>query len=52
MIVTALLAVQVALMARFLTNPIRFATWYSALGVSLYVSGMLASAIAVRGLLT
>ncbi len=52
LIVTALLVAQLALMARFLTNPIRFATWYSALGVSLYVSGMLASAIAVRGLLT
>ena len=51
-IVAALLAAQVALMARFLTDPVRFATWYSALGVSLYVSGMLASAIAVRGLLT
>ncbi len=51
-IVTALLLAQLALMARFLTDPIRYATWYSALGVSLYVSGMLASAIAVRGLLT
>jgi chlorophyll synthase len=52
MIVTALLLAQLALMARFLSDPVRFATWYSALGVSLYVSGMLASAIAVRGLLS
>ena len=51
LVVTGLLVAQLALMARFLTNPIRLATWYSALGVSLYVAGMLASAIAVRGLL-
>ena len=51
LVVTALLLAQLALMVRFLGNPVRFATWYSALGVSLYVSGMLASAIAVRGLL-
>jgi chlorophyll synthase len=50
-IVAGLLLAQVALMTRFLRNPVRFATWYSALGVSLYVAGMLASAFAVRGIL-
>ena len=50
-IVALLLAAQIALMARFLGDPVRRATWYSALGVSLYVLGMLASAFAVRGIL-
>jgi chlorophyll synthase len=50
-IVTALLAAQFALMVRFLRDPVGRATWYSALGVSLYVLGMLASAFAVRGIL-
>ncbi len=51
MIVGGLLLAQIVAMVRFLGDPIRFATWYSALGVSLYVLGMLASAIAVRGIL-
>jgi len=50
-IVFALLAAQVILMARFLRDPLRYATWYSAFGVSLFVLGMLASAFAVRSLL-
>ncbi|MFN5027548.1 MAG: chlorophyll synthase ChlG [Burkholderiales bacterium] len=48
--VAALTLVQGALMLRFLADPIRRATWYSALGINFYVSGMLVSAFAVRGL--
>ncbi len=48
--VTALLAVQCLCMIRFLRDPGRFAIWYSAIGVGLYVSGMMISAFALRGL--
>jgi len=48
-IVALLVVGQLALMRRFLSDPIRHATWFSGFGVTLYVSGMLASAIAVRG---
>jgi len=46
--VAALLLAQLALMRRFLSDPRRFALWYSAFGVTLYVSGMLISAFALR----
>jgi len=46
--VAALLAAQLVLMRRFLREPRRYAIWYSALGVTLYVSGMLISAFALR----
>jgi chlorophyll synthase len=46
--VAALLAVQLVMMRRFLADPRRFALWYSATGVTLYVSGMLISAFALR----
>jgi chlorophyll synthase len=46
--VAALLAVQLAMMRRFLGDPRRYALWYSATGVILYVSGMLISAFALR----
>jgi chlorophyll synthase len=49
-VVAALLAVQLALMARFLRQPVERATWYSALGVNFYVLGMLVSALAIGGL--
>ena len=48
--VAALLFVQLALMARFLGSPRERATWFSAIGVSVYVAGMLVSAFALRGL--
>jgi chlorophyll synthase len=48
--VAALTLVQGALMLRFLADPIKRATWYSALGINFYVIGMLVSAFAVRGL--
>lgn len=46
-----LLAVQLALMARFLERPRQRALWYSALGVNFFVLGMLVAALAVRGVL-
>ena len=48
--VAALLAAQLLLMRRFLGDPVARATWYSGLGVTLYVIGMLVSAFALRGL--
>ncbi|MCA3556130.1 chlorophyll synthase ChlG [Aestuariivirga sp.] len=48
--VIALLAVQLVMMRRFLGEPVRRALWYSGLGVPLYVSGMMVSAFALRGL--
>jgi chlorophyll synthase len=38
------------MMARFLKAPIERALWYSGFGVPLYVSGMMAAAVAVRSL--
>jgi chlorophyll synthase len=49
-IVVALLAVQLLMMARFLRAPVERALWYSGLGIPLYVSGMMASAVAIRTL--
>ena len=46
--VSVLLLVQLALMVRLLKNPRELAAWYSATGVTLYVSGMLVSAFALR----
>jgi chlorophyll synthase len=48
--VALLLAVQLLLMRRLLTNPRGLAPWYNASGVSLYVSGMLVCAFAIRGI--
>ncbi|NBB71161.1 MAG: chlorophyll synthase ChlG [Alphaproteobacteria bacterium] len=49
-IVTGLLAAQGGLMVRFLARPRERATWYSGLGVTLYVLGMLTAAFALAGL--
>jgi chlorophyll/bacteriochlorophyll a synthase len=46
--VAVLLAVQVVLMRRFVADPHGRAIWYSGLGVTLYVLGMLVSAFALR----
>jgi chlorophyll synthase len=46
--VAALVMVQVTLMVRFIDSPVERATWLSALGVTVYVSGMMISAFAVR----
>ena len=47
-VVALVLAAQLAAMRRLLRDPRRFAPWYNATGVSLYVLGMMASAFAVR----
>ncbi|MFM8747320.1 MAG: chlorophyll synthase ChlG [Aestuariivirga sp.] len=47
--VLGLLLVQLLMMARFLGDPKARALWYSGLGVTLYVSGMMISAVAARG---
>jgi chlorophyll/bacteriochlorophyll a synthase len=46
----ALLAAQVLLMRRLLSDPMRWAIWYSGGGVTLYVLGMLVSAFALRSI--
>ncbi|MCA3559677.1 MAG: chlorophyll synthase ChlG [Aestuariivirga sp.] len=48
--VLGLLAVQLVMMRRFLAQPVQRALWYSGLGVTLYVSGMMVSAFALRAL--
>ncbi len=42
------LALQVACMAHFLKDPAKRAIWYSAIGVGLYVTGMMVAAFALR----
>jgi chlorophyll synthase len=49
-VVALVLVTQLLLMARLLQSPRERAPWYNATGVSLYVSGMLVSAFAVRSL--
>jgi chlorophyll synthase len=48
-IIVASLLLQVLCMKRLLKDPKAFAPWYNGTGVTLYVLGMLAAAIAVRG---
>ncbi len=48
--VGVVLLVQVLMMIRFLGSPRERATWFSGLGVSVYVTGMMISAFAVRAL--
>jgi chlorophyll synthase len=48
--VAGLILAQAALMRRFLQSPIDRALFYSGVGVPLYVSGMMVSAFALRGL--
>ncbi len=50
-VVAGVLLAQGVMMLRFLRDPIRHATWYSAFGVTLYVTGMMASAVAVRSVI-
>jgi chlorophyll synthase len=49
--VLLLLMAQFALMPRFLRDPRAQAPWYNGTGTSLYVLGMLASALAMPALL-
>jgi chlorophyll synthase len=46
--VAVVVAIQVGMMVRFLGDPIGRALWLSAIGVSVYVTGMMISAFAVR----
>ncbi len=48
-VVALLLAAQLALMPKLVSAPARNAPWYNATGVSLYVLGMLASALGLGG---
>ncbi|MGL4395386.1 MAG: chlorophyll synthase ChlG [Hyphomicrobium sp.] len=50
-VVAVMLAAQLVCMRRLLTDPKGLAPWYNATGVTLYVSGMLTSAFAVRAIL-
>lgn len=48
--VAMLIGVQGWMMTRFVARPVERALWYSGLGVPLFVSGMMVSAFAIRGL--
>ncbi len=48
-LVSALVLGQLFMMARLLKDPARFAPWYNATGVTMYVFGMLASALGLGG---
>ncbi|MET1414795.1 chlorophyll synthase ChlG [Roseibium sp. HPY-6] len=48
--VGVLLALQIGCMIRFVRDPIRLAVWYSAIGVGLYVTGMMITAFGLRSL--
>ena len=48
--VAGLLGAQLLLMRRLVVNPRERAPWYNGTGVSLYVSGMLVSAFALRSM--
>jgi chlorophyll synthase len=48
--VIALLVAQVVAMERLFQDPARLAPWYNATGVLFYVTGMMISAFALRGL--
>ena len=50
--VACLLAVQLLMMKRFVAQPLARAVWYSGAGVPLFVSGMLVSAFALRGIVS
>jgi chlorophyll synthase len=49
--VAAVLAAQILLMLRLMSDPRRLAPWYNATGTSLYVIGMLVTAFALRPVL-
>jgi chlorophyll synthase len=49
-VVAAALLAQLSLMRRLLGDPQRLAPWYNATGVSLYVAGMMAAALALGGM--
>lgn len=48
--VLAVLTLQGICMVRFARDPVRFAVWYSAIGVGLYVTGMMLTAFGLRSI--
>jgi chlorophyll synthase len=48
-IVGAFTVIQIGLMSRLVSDPAKYAPWYNATGVSLYVFGMLAAALGLGG---
>lgn len=48
-IVASLTLIQMALMVRLVRHPAKYAPWYNATGVTLYVLGMLAAALGLGG---
>ncbi len=52
LVVGLLLLIQIGLMIRLLQDPKKLAPWYNATGISLYVTGMMVSAFAIRNLVT
>lgn len=49
LIVTGVLAAQIAAMPRLIRDPAKYAPWYNGVGVTLYVLGMLAAALGLGG---
>ncbi len=48
-IVTGVLAAQIAAMPKLIRDPAKYAPWYNGVGVTLYVLGMLAAALGLGG---
>jgi chlorophyll synthase len=51
-VVAVLIAVQGALMVRFLRRPRELAPWYNGTGTTLYVAGMMVTAFALSAVVT
>ena len=49
--VLAVLVLQIAAMRKLLRDPLKNTPWYQGTGITLYVSGMMIAAFAIRGLL-
>jgi chlorophyll synthase len=49
LVVTAVLAAQIAAMPKLIRDPAKYAPWYNGVGVTLYVLGMLAASLGLGG---
>ena len=49
LVVTGVLAAQIAAMPKLIRDPAKYAPWYNGVGVTLYVLGMLAAALGLGG---
>ena len=49
LLVTGVLAAQIAAMPKLMRDPAKYAPWYNGVGVTLYVLGMLAAALGLGG---